>query len=148
MQKLFSPLDHEIILENQLKAVTPQGAEAQIHCFNEVFFLLLPQSCGINCKLSENLRRICKLATQGDAHCFYLGAPEGFVSWWLFLSLSESSQSAGVFICIFKHLLGAGEERAKPASPPWQEAAPAQASDAGLDPQATRGSAKVDLGRG
>lgn len=85
------------------------------------------------------------MATQGDAHCLYLGAPEGVVSWWLFLSLSEI---AGVFICILKHLLGAGEERAKPVSPPWQEAAPAQASDAGLDPQETRGSAKVDLGRG
>lgn len=58
------------------------------------------------------------------------------MSWWLFLSLSES---AGAFICILKYLLGAGEERARPESPPWQEAAFAQASDAGLDPQATRG---------
>lgn len=79
----------------------------------------------------------CRLeSTQGDARCLYPGTPKGFVSWWLFLSLSGS---AGVFICIFKNLLGAGEEGAKPESPPWKEAALAQASDAGLDPQETRG---------
>lgn len=86
---------------------------------------------------------------QGKTRCFYLGSARGarcgFGSWWLFLSLSES---AGVFIYIFKYLVGSGEEGAKPETPPGQAAALAQAADAGLDPQAPRGNAETDLGIG
>lgn len=145
MQKRFFPSDHEIILENRLHSVTPRGAEAQTHSFNEVFFPPAPELWDKLQAQWKSVMNSCKLATQGDARCLYPGVPEGFVSWWLFLSLSES---AGVFICIFKYPTGAGEEGAKPESPPWQEAALAQASDAGLDPQATRGNARMDLGRG
>lgn len=86
---------------------------------------------------------------QGKTRCFYLGSARGarcgFASWWLFLSLSES---AGVFIYVFKYLVGSGEEEAKPGTPPGQAAALAQAADAGLDPQAPRGNAETDLGIG
>lgn len=91
----------------------------------------------------------CNLATQGDARCLYpgstRGAGPGFASWGLFPSLSES---AGVFIYVFKHVIGSGEEGAKPETPPWQAAALAQAADAGLDPQAPRGNTEMYLGRG
>lgn len=50
---------------------------------------------------------------------FIWGEPQGPVWAWELVAVPFLRESAGVFIDIFKYLIGSGEEEAKPETPAW-----------------------------